>query len=355
VRAIILSHLYLDPERRGKLRALAGLGVALTVGVPGGVAGEDSGVRLVPIPFRGDRDQPATIEWDHPAIRRLFADFRPDVVQIEEEPATRIASRAAREAAKLGIAVVLFSQGHQPPRGFLARRRAARSFRAARAAIGANAVAAERLRELLPGRPVVALPQTGVSLPPPIERQPRDVLSIGYVGRLLPERGVDRLLRACATIMGAWTLTIAGSGPEQEELEQLAQRLGLASRVRWLGGLTRDQVESLWPDLDCLVLPAGPEASGAERWSMILLDAMARGVIPVVMAGGIPEAIVGPVGRIAEDGEALGVILQTLRAYPEERPRLAEAARRRVLDQFVDAALAQETLALWRRVVGETR
>ena len=69
--------------------------------------------------------------------------------------------------------------------------------------------------------------------------------------------------------------------------------------------MTREAIEELWARVDCLVLPADPAADGAERWSTILLDAMARGVIPVVMQGGVQESIVGAAGRIAGDDEAL--------------------------------------------------
>lgn len=342
MRAVILSHLYLDPDRRGKLRALAGMGVSLTVAVPGGATTEDAGVRLASIPV-GNRK----------VIRALLADRRPDLIQIEEEPGSEIAVHASSEAARLQIPVVFCCQDAHRPDGFFARRRARRALRPARGAIAGNALAVEHLRDVLPHIPVIELPQFGVPLPPPVERPPREVLSLGYVGRLLPERAVDRLLRACATLLGGWSLTIAGTGPEQESLELLAQRLGLASRVRWLGGVTREEVEALWEHIEVLVLPADPEAEGAERWSAILVEAMARGVIPVVMEGGIPASIVGDAGKQAKDDEALEVILQTLRAYPADRTRLAAAVRQRVLDHFVDPALATATLKFWERILLE--
>ncbi len=352
MRAVILSHLYLDPDRRGKLRALAGRGVSLTVAVPGGAGTEDAGVRLASIPAKGNPDDPAC-EWNRKAIRALLADRRPDLVQIEAEPWSLLALSASLEAGRLEVPVVFCCQDPRRPDGFFARRRARRALRGVRGAIAGNALAVEQLRNALPGIPVIELPQFGVSLPPVVERPPREVLSLGYIGRLLPDRGVDRLLRACATMIGAWSLTIAGTGPEQENLELLAQRLGLASRVRWLGGLTAGEIAALWPALDCLVLPAPPGAVGAERWSAVLLEAMAHGVIPVVMQGGIPESLAGPAGKVAADDESLAVVLQTLRAYPAERPRLAAAARQHVLDQYVDAALAEKTLRFWQDVVGQ--
>jgi len=350
VRTIILSHLYLDPDRRGKLRALAGMGVSLTVAVPGGGTTEDAGVRLVSIPAKGNPADPSC-RWSRKAIRALLTDRRPDLIQIEEEPWSGAAVQASIEAARLQVPVVFCCQEARRVDGFFSRRRARRALRSARGAIAGNSLAVEQLRSALPRVPVIELPQFGVALPPPTERPPREVLSLGYIGRLLPDRGVDRLLRACATLLGGWTLTVAGTGPEQENLELLAQRLGLASRVGWLGGVTRVEVEALWEQLEILVIPADPAADGAERWSAILVEAMARGVIPVVMEGGIPASIVGAAGKPARDDEALEVILQTLRAYPADRTRLAAAARQRVLDRFVDSALASRTLEFWEKIL----
>ena len=352
MRAIILSHLYLDPKHRGKLRALAGQGATLVAALPGGVTGEDGGVRLVPIPAQGDPERPERLRWSRRALRRLLADVRPDVLQIEEEPDTQAAAAAAAEAVRLNVPVVLFSwNGGMTRRGFWERRHAATSFRAARAGIGGNAVAADLLRRELVRVPIASMPQLGVAPPAPVERERTERLSIGYVGRLLPERAVDMLLRACSLLMGSWSLTIAGTGPEQEALELLAQRLGLASRIRWLGGIGRAEIDALWPEFDCLVLPARRSTEWVERWSTVLVDAMARGVVPVVMEGGILHAVVGDGGLAVRDEDSLAEALQTLKAYPAERERLGALARQRVLEHFVDAALAEQTMALWRQVI----
>jgi len=350
MRAVIFSHLYLDPDRRGKLRALAGQGAGVVAALPGGIAGEDAGVRLAPISVKGDPEDPATLRWSGAGIRRLLADVRPEIVQIEEEPVTQVAAEAAAESARLGVPVVLFSWDPGTGAGVFERRRAAACFAAARGGIGGNAIAADRLRDLLPGLPVACMPQLGVAPPPPVERGPRDRLAIGYVGRLRPERGLDLLLRGLSLLLCPWTLEVAGTGPEQEALEQLAQRLGLASRIRWLGGIGRAEVTALWAGLDVLVLPS--RGTDPERWSTVLVDAMARGVVPVVMEGGVLHAVVGEAGRTARDEETLGMALQGLWAFPDERRALSGLARQRVLEHYVDAALAAQTLAHWRQVRG---
>jgi len=61
------------------------------------------------------------------------------------------------------------------------------------------------------------------------------------------------------------------------------------------------------------------------------------------------------VGKVVGDEESLGVALQTLLAYPDERLRLGAAARQRVLERYVDSALAEQTIALWRQVLARPR
>jgi glycosyltransferase involved in cell wall biosynthesis len=155
-------------------------------------------------PGTGSPDAPGGFRWNIRALRAHLTDFRPDLLQLEEEPWHPMAPRVIAEAVRLSIPVVLFSQDLDRPRGLWARRRERACYRAARAGIGGHALAARLLQDRLPGKPVLELPQRGVALPPVEERPVLETLTIGYVGRLLPDRGVDRLLRACATLLGPW-------------------------------------------------------------------------------------------------------------------------------------------------------
>jgi len=106
VRAVIVSRVYADPASRGKLKALAGLGVSVAAAVPERWAppgvrgerqtsfGEDGGVRTVPIAVRGPTSPGADPAWHAGTLRRLLTEFRPDLVQIEEEPWSRAAATA---------------------------------------------------------------------------------------------------------------------------------------------------------------------------------------------------------------------------------------------------------------------
>ncbi len=353
MRALILSHVYADPQNRGKLRALAGQGVELMVALPGGSAGLDGAIRLTPIPVSGDPAMPTSMEWDAAALRRTFSDFRPDLVQIEEPPGSSVAAVAARSARRLHIPYAVFGAESLPVRrGLFEGRRYRTTLSHAAGVIGDNRLAERLLAESAPKARTAVLPQFGVTPAAPVSREERrSGIRLGFVGRLVPERGGTVLLRALAQLMGAWTLAVAGTGPEQEALEALAERLGLASRIRWLGGIPRRELAALWPELDCLVVPSHDTPSWVERSNPMLLEAMAWGVVPVVTrAGALPE-LVGEAGVVVEDQHALTAALQELLAEPERVRRLSERARRRVLEAFVDVAIARRTLEFWREVL----
>jgi glycosyltransferase involved in cell wall biosynthesis len=362
VRAVIVSHLYADPANRAKLRSLAGLGVSLAVAVPdrwaandgrshGTTWGDDTGVRVVPVSVHGRMAEPSRLHWNAKTLRRLLTDFRPDLLHIEEEPWTQPASVAVRLARRLGIRAVL-STAESLPRGygFRQRFRRERSLRLAHGIIGANRLALALATKRRPTIAHLTLPQIGVTPPPATPRVPHQGLAIGFIGRLVPERGLDLLFRACVGLAGRWTLTVIGTGPSQEVLEALAERLGISARVSWLGPLPREAVDQVWPRLDCAVFPARTTPRWVATAARGALHAMANGVTVVASDSGALPEIVGETGRIVpeEDVPALAAALHQLLADRAECERLGAAGRRRIMEEFSDEAVANKTLAFWR-------
>ncbi|HEU4570273.1 MAG TPA: glycosyltransferase family 4 protein, partial [Gemmatimonadales bacterium] len=363
MRTAILSHAYLDPAARGKLRALAGLGCAVAVAVPERWPGpdgrgelvarfqDDAGVRIVPIRVGGG-DDPA---WHRGDLERLLADFRPDVVQVEEEPESRAAARALKLAERLRLPRVLHSWRALPPRlGFRAERRRRRTLERASALIAGNRLAATILGQARPGVPLTTLPQLGVTPPLRVERMPQEEFTIGFVGRLVPEKGLETLLHACVKMHGRWRLTVAGTGPEQVRLEELAEKLGLGSRITWLGMVPQEELVELWPQVDCVVQPSIPNGRWVETHSYAMVEAMAWGVSAVVAdCGALPE-LVGGAGLVVPPGDvaALTGALQRLRDDLPAREAQGAEGRKRVMEEFTDSAVAQRTLAFWQELRG---
>ena len=115
---------------------------------------------------------------------------------------------------------------------------------------------------------------------------------IGYAGGLLPEKGVDLLLRACAGLTGAWRLHLAGGGSEETALRRMAGELGVTDQVRFAGRLPSTQMPEFCRQLDAFVLPSRTTPAWKEQFGRVLIEAMACAV-PVVGSdsGEIPHVL----------------------------------------------------------------
>lgn len=164
-------------------------------------------------------------------------------------------------------------------------------------------------------------------------REPGRPLTLLTVAHLIPDKGVDVLLRALALMHGKQVqLRVAGDGPEASRLARLAQSLGLGSRVEFLG--LRNDVEQLLAQADVFVHPA----LWQEAFGMTIAEAMACGR-PVVAShvGAIPELIEHERSGLlfpAGSAEALAQALERLAEEPELCERLGQQARARAESLF---------------------
>lgn len=111
-------------------------------------------------------------------------------------------------------------------------------------------------------------------------------LVVGSIGRLVPNKGYDILIRALAMQTGqSYKVMIIGDGRSKSDLEQLAATLNVGERISFLG--TVPEAYRYVRAFDCFVLP-----SRSEGLPMALLEAIA-GKVPAVgtTAGGIPEVL----------------------------------------------------------------
>lgn len=367
-RALILSHAYVDPALRGKLRALASRGVEVTVGVPqlwrqpilGGpieTAWErQSGVEVFPVPVKDAGDAERARFAGRP-LRALLRDKRPDLIQIEEEPTALATRQVAAAARRLNVPVVLHATIAESPPSLMARLRRRRLLRRAAGVVAASQAVAGAVRRDAPAVAVAVVPQLGIQVPTAPEHVPHEGLAIGCVGRLVPEKGVDTLLRALAENRAhAWRLTVVGEGPDRERLEALANELRLAARIRWAGGLPPDRIAALWAELDVLVAAARGVGTPADRSGQLVAEAMAHEVAVIGSDSGVLPEVIGDAGVTVAAGDpaALADALRSLSAESARRP-LMQAGRARAMKQYSDDAVAERTLAFWRDVLGEKR
>lgn len=363
-RCLILSTAYADPAPRGKLRALAGLGLEVTALVPqrwpDPVYGRlqvatwerQHGVEIFPLPVSAT--DPAVARFPRRALAALLRDKRPDVLQIEEEPGGVLATQAADAARRTRVPVVFCSATNvRWSDGWRAGRRRRRTLRAARGALAGSSAAADLLFGVRPELPVEVVPAHGVPVPPTPAHVPHDGQRIAYVARLERRRGLDTLLHALATRRAhAWTLRVVGDGPDRVPLETLANELRLAARIEWTGALPADQVRAQWPEIDVLVHPGRRGPEWEEPHGDLVAEAMGHEVAVIgTLAGVVPE-VIGDAGLLVPPddpvslADALGVLTD-----PAEQHVYATAARARALAEFTDAAVAERTLTFWRGVL----
>lgn len=187
--------------------------------------------------------------------------------------------------------------------------------------------------------------------PPPATAMPRisDGRTIGAVGRLVPQKGFDRLIDAfarVATDIPEWRLVIWGEGPDRAALEAQRDRLGLSGRVT-LPGITRQPGEWI-AQSDMFVL-----SSRFEGWGIVVGEAMAGG-LPVISFDcpwGPAEMIEqGRSGVLVPNGDvpALGDAMAALCRDPDRRQALSNAAKARMTLFDMDHILAS-----WRSVIFE--
>jgi glycosyltransferase involved in cell wall biosynthesis len=229
-----------------------------------------------------------------------------------------------------------------------------RTIRAADLGIGGNEAAARELKRK-GVRTVSVLPQLGLDPDCFYPRQgPKsDVFTIGYAGRLVKEKGVDRLLCACAGLGGAWRLKLLGSGPEAKFLRGLSGKLGVSGRVEFLPAVPHAAVADFLREIDVLVLPSVAVKGWAEQFGHVLIEAMSA-ALPVAASksGSIPE-VVGDAGLLFPEGDVPA--LQKILANLQDDPKLAEAlgvrGRERVLERFSWERIAGRTAEIYRSLL----
>lgn len=295
----------------------------------------------------------------YPHLGRRIRAFAPDVVHVDEEPYNLATFHAVWLARRAGARTVWFSWQNLNRRYPLPFRLIERyNLRHTDYAIVGSQGAARVWRDKGYDGPLAVIPQFGVDpdiFSPGSERPDRGFV-VGYVGRLVPEKGVDLLLEALIGLQGTWRLTIVGDGPERAYLQAEARRLGLAGRVTFEGVLASSRMPAFYRELDALVVPSRSRPNWVEQFGRVLIEAMACGV-PVVSAdsGEIP-GVVGQAGLIfpEDDAPALRDHLARLMCDDALRTRLARQGRERVLARFTQAQVAAQTVAVYRKMMCKT-
>lgn len=292
-------------------------------------------------------------------LKRVIDDLKPDIIHTHRYKEILLGAILSPTSVAHHVVTI---HGYEPPTSQLVRWK---TFLSNSLCIGAALVrrarfivVADHLRAcfMIPRNRCVTI-HNGIQLPGPAMPEPdwnfphhSKPAVIGWVGRMVPVKGLSTLLRAVAEM--AWTppptLLLIGDGPERASLEQLAKLLGISERVRFQGF-----VENTWPfynQMDLFALP-----SHHEGIPIALLEALGAG-LPVVASsvGGIPH-VIGPSGAgvliDSTSPSAWAKALTDLLKDQDKMKILRECARRHIQANYSVEGMAGRYVAMYESII----
>ncbi len=191
--------------------------------------------------------------------------------------------------------------------------------------------------------------------PKPHRLQDGMPFTVGYVGRLLPEKGLRTLVDALGRLRGRdWRLMVVGDGSEREPMEARLRELGILDRAHFTGAVPYEQTPKYFHWMDALIIPTRTTGKIREQFGRVIVEAMACGV-PVIgsTCGAIPE-VIGDAGMVFPEGddEALAEAVDKLLSDEVLRRRLADYGFERIRENFTWEHAAERIFGLYLRVLG---
>lgn len=359
-RALIVSHPCVVPANQSVFAVLAELGWRLDLVVPSSWRHDyaEAPVHPTKLPELKAGFYPRRVflagqpqrHFYCPGPSRVLRRLAPDVAFLEEEtfsiPALQWGLACWRAGIPFGV-----QADENLDRSLPLPARVWRSWTLQHAAfVAARSPTAKRLVERWGARGRVEVIPHAVPSWPLSPIQPRSgAFTIGYAGRLVPEKGLFDLVAAAKKLSDPVRLLLAGNGPLRAELAAAA---GEGVAVEVATDIKHEEMARAFGAMDVLVLPSHTTSTWAEQFGRVLVEALWCGVPVIGSSSGEIPWVIGATGGglVFPEGDvaALTAALEELKASPGERSRLAAQGREAVERQFSVAAAASalaETLA----------
>ncbi len=184
---------------------------------------------------------------------------------------------------------------------------------------------------------------------------PEGIPLVGYIGRLIPEKGVILLLEALHRLLELpWRAIIVGSGPLETEITEKWQPL-FGERLVFRKAVPHAEVPAYIRAMDVLVLPSYATATWKEQFGLVLAQAMLAGVPCIGSSSGAIPDVIGPGGLVfkEKDVDDLTSALKHLIADTDARRSLGQAARTFALQHYTHAAVAAAYLSQFGWLAGK--
>ena len=360
MRVLRIYHAGRDRAHRARDRALADLGVDVTLVVPSAWPGSGDEVALSEEPFpvvEVPVNRPGDVNrWsltDPTSVARLAPDV--DLVDLHAEPFSTVVAQArswlppARPV--VGYTAQNLDKRLPPP---FAQRELAGFGRLAglypcsrQAASVANGKGFRGLLEVLPlGWPPQLRPGRQSSTDPNVQ--------LALVGRLQPEKGVLDAVRILAHLQSVRParLLLVGDGPEHGPARELAHALGVGDRLEVRPWLDASALAEVYAASHVVLVPSRRTARWVEQYGRVVVEAQATGAVVAAYATGSLPEVVGEAGLLAPEGEHEALTRQLVDVL-NDRSRYALLQQRGFAraEQATWTAIARAQLAFYEAAI----
>lgn len=179
-----------------------------------------------------------------------------------------------------------------------------------------------------------------------INRQPEkeDKFTFFSLGRMVPQKGMDILLRAFANASLDALLRIGGDGSHAGQYKKLAIELGVDDKVTWLGELDKTKALSEYQQCDAFVLPSRHESMG-----VVFAEAMACGK-PVIasICGGPEEFVNDDCGYLIAPENEQDLALAMQKMMKNHKSFIAEIIRNHFKSYFSKKGISKQIVDVYR-------
>lgn len=314
---------------------------------------DDPGLTVHVEPIRLPRAGP--MSWYlhfYPGLRRIIREIDPDVIHLWEEPWSVVALQARVLKGRAALVMEVdqnILKRLPPPFEFIRKQVLGHTDHVLSRSPDATAVVRAKGYtgpvssigygvDLASFHPGVA-PMLPKAVPPEFR--------IGYVGRIVEEKGLDDALDAMVRTTLPVSLAIMGEGPYEPQLRARVAELGLADRVSFRGWGKPADVAAFLRSLDAMVLLTRTTKSVREQFGRVIVEAQACGVPVIGSQGGAIPDVVGDGGWIVpeRDPAALATLLEMIAADPASLQAHGIAAQSNVKDRFTYEAVANDLVS----------
>ena len=296
-------------------------------------------------------------------IKALITRLKPNIIHLEEEPFSLVAWQVFRQARWQSIPIVFFTwenilRKYKLPLNLIDNY----VIKKAKWAIAGNQAGKTVLYKRGFKGKVEVIPQYGVdttffkSLPKEKSGQSEKIYTIGYLGRLLVEKGILTLLKAVKEINFVCKLLIVGAGEYQTKMREHIEAMELNNKVTIFPAVSNSDMPKILNQLYVLVLPSETTLKWKEQFGRVLVEAMAC-EIPVIGSdsGEIPQ-VIEAAGLIFPEKDYQSLAKKLTRVYSDQAlaKQLAQRGRERVVAKFTNQKIAEATLVIYKNMLSQS-